>query len=555
MYDASSDQWNEASAPDVKQATEANMAYFGVALSLLKGDGVYAPDVVRPEVMEELRLIEAAEAPVISPILGYEEDYTQYKVRGHYTRSEALGRYFQGMMWYGHPGFWVNPKIPDVTEELARDLTRRAALMATALEGEALEAWLAVYEPTTFLVGTADDLTPDDMRTAMNAAWGTERPTPDQTSGDAAVDALRAELDALPAPRILSHQTWGEGSQEEALRSFRLMGQRYIPDSYAFQQLVWRHVGTEEDKRLFPMGLDAMAVLGSDQAYEISVTDYGSNDYANWETQLVKVMTDFADGEGGFWPDNFYTGWLDALSLTMAQPSVGAPDLMRTKAWARKSLHTALGSWTELRHDTLLYAKQSVIAEGDGGEEPEVVGYVEPYPAVYATLADLAARLATTLGDHGLLDPVSQDKCDQMHRLARTLEGIATKELAGEALSGPERDAIVYFGSYLENLEYFEAEDGRTLLPTDEKSAVVADVHTDLSFTREVLCEATGLPLTLYVVMELEGRKHLLVGASYEYFEFRVPMDQRPTDEEWWETLERGDTPEPPAWTRDFIVK
>lgn len=555
MYDASSAQWNDAAAPDVEEAALANMAFFSVSLSLLKGDGIYAPDAVRTEVMEELRLIEAAEGSAISPIFGYEEDYSQYKVRGHYTRSEALGRYFKGMMWFGHPGFFVNPKLPDVNEDLARNLTRRAALMAAALEGEAEQHWLAIYEPTAFLVGTADDLTPADMRSAMQAAWGSDRPDPSRTSGNEAIDDLRGELDKLPAPRILSHQAWGEGSQEEASRSFRLMGQRYIPDSYAFQQLVWRLVGTEDNMRLFPLGLDAMAVLGSDQAYELSVNLYGSREYANWETQLLKVKSELEEGADGLWPDNLYTSWLEALRLTMQQPPEQAPPLMRTKAWARKSLQTALGSWTELRHDTLLYAKQSVIAEGDGGEEQEVVGYVEPYPDVYARLAELAGRLAATLSDYDMLDPISRDKCSQMETLALTLQSIATKQLTGQQLDGNERDAIVYFGSYVENLEYFEDEEGRTLTSTDEKSAVVADVHTDLSFTREVLCEATGLPLALYVVLELEGRMHLLVGACYEYFEFRVPLGNRPTDEEWWVTLDQDDTPPLPEWTREFIVK
>ena len=46
------------------------------------------------------------------------------------------------------------------------------------------------------------------------------------------------------------------------------MGQRYIPDSYAFQQLVWDERGRPRNNaRTLPMGLDVMTVLGSDQAY------------------------------------------------------------------------------------------------------------------------------------------------------------------------------------------------------------------------------------------------------------------------------------------------
>ena len=98
----------------------------------------------------------------------------------------------------------------------------------------------------------------------------------------------------------------------------------------------------------------------------------------------------------------------------MAFPAEGAPDFMRSQAWARKSLNTALGSWTELRHDTILYAKQSVTAEGEGGEEPQSPGYVEPYPAFYAKIAELATTLREGLDDYDLIDSESADKLETM---------------------------------------------------------------------------------------------------------------------------------------------
>ena len=48
----------------------------------------------------------------------------------------------------------------------------------------------------------------------------------------------------------------------------------------------------------------------------------------------------------------------------------GYPSFMRNEAWTDKSLNTSLGSWAELRHDTILYAKQSGIECGGDGDEP-----------------------------------------------------------------------------------------------------------------------------------------------------------------------------------------
>jgi hypothetical protein len=559
LYAAAYSQFGSATDPAIKEDARLNMAYFSVANSLLKGANA-APDVVADEVGAELALIEAAGGPEKSPILGYTEDYSQYKPRGHYTRSENLTRYFKAMMWYGHTGFFINPRDPDITEELAVSLTRRAILVSSSLVGSAREAWMAVYEPTSFLVGRADDLTVDDMEKVLTRVFGTAQPAPDALGDAGKIAAVREELNKLPAPKILSATVPTSGGAADRAaneRSFRVMGQRYIPDSYAFQQLVWPSVGEEqppEAKRDLPMGLDIMTVLGSDQAYRIEKQDFAQDKYMNWESQIKKVNKEFSDPSSDLWPANLYTGWLDSLREVMAFPAEGAPSFMKSRVWARKSLNTALGSWTELRHDTILYAKQSVTAEGDGGEEPETPGYVEPYPAFYAKIAELATTLRKGLIDYGLVDPDSSNKLEAMIGLAETLQAIAEKELAGTELTLDERTTIVEYGSYLERLEQFsDAEEGRTLSPGAEKSALAADVHTSYN-SGKALEEATGYPLVLYAAFELDGKLRLFAGASYAYYEFPVPLAERLTDEEWVALLDAGQAPARPAWTNEWIV-
>lgn len=562
LYNAASDQWNTATDETIKEDARLNMAYFAVANSLFKGANA-APDVVGDEVDAELALIEAAAVQDKSPILGYTEDYTQFKPRGHYTRSEALKRYFKGMMWYGQTGFFVNPRDPDISEGLAASLTRRAVLVASSLAGPAKDAWTAIYEPTRFLVGNSDDLTVDDMAQVLSKVFGTAQPAPDDLADAAKIASVRSELNKLPAPKILSQvvplipsngQTANAQARLETERSFRVMGQRYIPDSYAFTQLVWPNVGEASNKRDLPMGLDVMTVLGSDQAYQIAKNDFGQTAFKNWDTQLHLVNQQFTAKNSDFWPENLYTGWLEALQTAMAFPGPAAPDFMRTQVWARKSLNAALGSWTELRHDTILYAKQSVTAEGDGGELPQTVGYVEPYPAFFARIAELASAMRDGLAKYGLLDNDAAGKLENMITLSTTLKSIADKELAGQALSEDERATIDEYGGFLENLEQFtSSEEGRTLSPTPEKSALVADVHSSYN-TGSALEEATGYPQLLYAAFEVDGKLQLLAGASYAYYEFTAPLDRRLTDEEWISTLDSSKAPPRPAWTDAWIV-
>ena len=62
---------------------------------------------------------------------------------------------------------------------------------------------------------------------------------------------------------------------------------------------------------------------------------------------------------------------------------------MRTGAWAMKTLNTQLASWTQLRHDTVLYAKQPytglILCE-----YPD--GYVEPRPGFWLKMEEMALR-------------------------------------------------------------------------------------------------------------------------------------------------------------------
>jgi len=75
---------------------------------------------------------------------------------------------------------------------------------------------------------------------------------------------------------------------------------------------------------------------------------------------------------------------------------------MQAPLWNAKTLLTSSGFWTELRHTSLLYAKQSFAEKGGGGSDscdlrkvPDAAkGYVEPQAEVYDRLYYTAQRLA-----------------------------------------------------------------------------------------------------------------------------------------------------------------
>jgi hypothetical protein len=303
------------------------------------------------------------------------------------------------------------------------------------------------------------------------------------------------------------------------------------------------------------MGLDIMAVLGSDQAYQLDKVDFGQAKYANWDSQIKKVYTEFSSKQADIWPKCLYTGWLESLQEAMAFPADGAPDFMKTQAWARKSLNTALGSWTELRHDTILYAKQSSAAEGDGGEESQSAGYVEPYPKFYTKIGELATTIKQAMDTYNLTDSEATNKLQTMIDLSGMLATISQKELSGQALTADEINQITFYGGTLEDLETWgTTQDGMTLSPAAEKSPVVADVHSSY-ISGKALEEGTGYPVMLYVAFKLDGKLQILCGASYAYYEFTSSLDNRLTDEQWTDMLDKGQAPPRPVWTDDWIAR
>ena len=138
---------------------------------------------------------------------------------------------------------------------------------------------------------------------------------------------------------------------------------------------------------------------------------------------------------------------------------------------------------TELKHDTVLYAKQ-VMAEMGGGyeEEPDDRGYVEPEPLVYARFAGLAEMTAQGLEIYGMLDGADEENLSRLSQMARQLWQISDKELRDEVLTEEEYEFIRSYGGYIEHFWYEAVKDGSEdgrVSSHAYPAAVVVDIATD----------------------------------------------------------------------------
>jgi len=383
----------------------------------------------------------------------------------------------------------------------------------------------------------------------MEAVYGEDyaRLKPDDFDDDGKLVEFITAAEKLRDPAINPNIMFpGEGM--EVVKGFRFMGQRFIPDSYMFQQLVFNKVAG----RFFPKGLDVLAVLSNSRAYDILVKRYGEDRYAEYVEQLKKLKKEFESLADVAWAQNLYWNWLYVLMALLNPKGGGYPYFMQNPAWADKELATALGSWAELRHDTILYAKQSYGITGMPPRTKYLKGYVEPNAELYARLAALAKFTQNGLKSRGLLLPVFSRKFSALEGLLLSLKEISEAELQNQLLTEEQYYTILGIGDTLEDITTFPTEISREIEGEgDTEMAVIADVHTDPNSGR-VLEEGVGYPMNIYAVVPVEGDLQIVQGGMFSYYEFTQPMNDRLTDEKWQVMLETNPS-DLPIWFDSFV--
>ncbi|MFA5886208.1 MAG: DUF3160 domain-containing protein [Patescibacteria group bacterium] len=560
MLAASLSQYNELKGTAWENAAKRNVGFFAVGGKLLD-PLISIPPLVQNEVEQELALINAHQDITLSPIMnmgsdaniidGLKEDYSQYIPRGHYDKTEQLKAYFKSMMWYGRLTFRL-----ENNDEIKSGLL----ITLTLNQIENQSSWNKIYEPINFFVGKSDDITYYQFRDLSEKIYG---PNATLTVVLTAPDKFSAFVDAastLASPQINSlpiFNTTIQPDRDKEIKGFRFMGQRFTIDAAIFQRLIDR----ETPGRMLPKGLDIPAAMGSKEALNI-LTQLGETKYNKYLDNLTKMQLYLADLPTTTWTQNLYWGWLYQLRpLTVAKPN-GYPTFMQNTAWARKELNTFLGSWSELKHDTILYAKQ-VYAEMGGGGNPSKKddrGYVEPNPDVYARLVSLLNMTIDGLETRGLLTANLKDNLNKMAQLALAVKTISEKELNNEKLSDADYELIRSYGGQLEHfwLEVNKDEPqfkelGQGYFLDQNPAAIVADVATDPN--GQVLEEGTGKISEIYVVFPIDGQLKIAKGGVYSYYEFPWPLADRLTDQKWRDMLNANPAPIAPTWTQTFIAQ
>ena len=549
VYEESLNSLAELEESTWESSAKDNVAYFSVAKKILNPE--FTPlDIVKDIALSEYNNIMQESGIKKSPLTQQEEDYSQYKVRGHYTTSNILKKYFKTMMFYGRAQY------PLQTDKYVKN----SIIMSTNLSNH-IKDWKTIYDITNFFVGNTDDINPQDIKQILDKKYNTNTTIKYLLNNNIDIAEINKEIAKLNSPKINSKISFILGDYNEDEKYFRLMGQRFIFDSYILQELVSEKVPT----RKIPRALDIIAAMGSDEALNI-LEKQGETKYEKYNSQMTKLRKEVKDISLSTWTQNLYWNILHVFNGLLEEKSSTYPAFMRTKAWARKELTTYLGAWTELRHDTILYAKQVYAELGGHIEEDSSVrydSYVEPNPALYNRLYEVVIKTKDILKEKNLISKEVEESLNIFGELVYQLKVISDKELSNKKLTQKEKDLLSSFGGQLEHFYYLISNglhklDDNTNGDIEKTNEVIADVATGTHGSGEVVIleEATGRVFKICVLLPYNNKTYIAAGGVYSHYEFLQKLsDGRLTDQEWKQMVSSRTIPELAQWTDIYIGK
>ena len=497
---------------DEDPASIRNAALFYTGLRLL-GKDADVPAEVKEISDAEMKNIEG-ESMAISNITGGQVDYSMFKVRGNYTKSEDLKSYFRANMLYSQNFFQFLDPANEPNEEAIRPAILLSRLLV--IDEKAADLWKEIYEPISFMVESTEDLTPLKLAEILYDVTGDDKFDKEKVTSDIVVKKVADVLKSMEGPKINPRK----GMQ------MALLPQRAVVDNIWLQGLI---DDSPASMRPVASGVDVMAVMGNDLAYRISSTSEKNLKWDEFLDRLETIKTQVTSRTDEEKRSNIYRTWLWTLEGFNKDDLTGYPTFMQNEKWAYKDLNTALSSWSQLKHNTILYSKQ-FGAEMGGYEPIPTHHYVEPNVEVYQRLIWMTDYTIENAEAYGILDENKKKTLEDYKDLLEFLSAVSEKELREEAISQAENDRLEAIGGEMENIfvGFFtppEEEDEFYISPSERETQNIADIQRVGSNAvgepeGSFLEVGSGAFSMIYVIYRINGQYYLGKGAVFNYYEF-----------------------------------
>lgn len=508
-------------------------------------------------------------------------DFSQFKPRGHYESKPELRSYFRAMMWCGRTDLRVVGGR-DATGPLSSDRELGAAMVLLDLlrKGGKEEAWRQFDRCIQTFVGRTDSATFDDLAKVASAA---KIKSPAELKTDADLKKLADAIENSSAGKqdIASDAFMNPGGSAKVVlpRAFTVLGQKFVIDSWVTAKTVFDQISWDGNNvmRRVPSGMDvAFAALGNNHvtpnlAERVEKGGHKWRDGKPYQHNLAAVRNVLDGLDAKEWDATIYMQWLKTLRTLSAGADDKMPEVMKTREWAMKQTNTQMGSWTQLRHDTILYVKQSYTMTTMCYYP---AGFVEPVVPFWAQMDAMASRSADLLEKTPFPEAVKGTQTKQVAFLRNfakqmgKLTVVADKQLNQKELSADEKKVLedvmqivhvpgsgggTRYSGWYPGLFYRGATD------CIKWDALVADVHTDSPDPNVgdpgcVLHQGVGSVDLMVIAIDNGKDRVVYVGPTMSHYEFEMPGVARKSDKEWKTELLGGKCPPRPDYTRGYLI-
>lgn len=587
--------------------------YLTIARSLIKG----APAAPRYAPIQEVHaLLAKIQSRTLASVnlFGRERfmDFSQFIPRGHYTRSPLLSRYFEAYSWLALCEFRVVG-----AEESEQSLRELAAVLTAA---RMIPEGLSIAEDFRVLdriVGPPNNLDLTSLWTAGSMA-GLGDPPFSPSSLRTLQQRLRSGGIRPPgitaSPFVVGIGT--NGLQTPG--TFSLVSKRFTLDGWLQTQVTFPRIRWSRPLAQEGFRFGDQVIRKWPSAADVAFGAFANDGLVPWIDRRLRMDPElgirFRDGlpyhhnllaaratldllSTNTWNHSMYSRWLHSLrGLTDGAPEARLPQAMKTRAWALKDANTQAASWSQLRHDTVLYA-----AEPYSGiilcEYP--AGFVEPRVAFWSRLESMALETSSALSQFWTISGTylapngavvdlrvrHQARRSFLSNFASTvarLRTLAEKELAQTPFDATDVDFIrslmnlstdpyagkKYSGWYP---ALFYKDYGQTLPNSDPRTPeadtngsdrrdhLVVGVHTappDAYGDGGVLHEGVGDVDLMLVAIDNGPDRMVYAGPTLRHYEWIEPGPSltRLTDEQWSSRMNSASRPARPDWTRGYLV-
>lgn len=459
------------------------------------------------------------------------QDYTQFTPRSHYTDNAELKTYFMAMKWLMREKFYFGDD----------KLTNAALVMVSNITDEETQKLSELSEKIKKLVGGDDDLTLDSL-----SAWMKDNNFTSPESILNITEEQKSELFKLVPQKIQSTAYSTDSVMEIAsddakdmTAGFVFFGEKFTLDSYIFDLMTAG--SAEEEFAYMPNKQTALIVPdilenNSDAAEMVNL--WMTARIAKWDVLEEKDFTQYSSYNKAkqeaiemlkkeIWNsttmETVYHKWIDMIGYLINEAEENAPYFKLDPVYRLKNLVTYMGSYTELKHDTLLYVKQAYAEMWWGGEGDcsiEVDPVLLPVPKWYIEAdIDVINKLIElnneTKSDFSELDDYILNNFVEFDKFLNKMKEILEQQMKNEVISDEDFE---WMRTAFDKLSQITFPVGDAVTQKEMRAALIADIFT--SEWGNPLYEAVGRPALMLVMIDDANGKRIARGPVFTHYEF-----------------------------------